>query len=230
MRLPFTFPPVAAVLLSPFSLVPMALAGTVLSLATIALTAVVLRLFLRSAAGPGAGSWWTIGWLLPVALLLEPMRHTLGYGQINVALMALVSADCPPATVRWPRGLLVGFAAAVKLTPAAFVLFFACRGDRRAVTTAAVTFAACAAAGFPLAWHDSVRYWTSVVFQTGRPGSLVNAANQSIQAFLVRAGLDPRAPAETAAWLALSALVVVLVLVRHPARGRPVSPRPGAVA
>src|SRR6266702_2930075 len=140
------------------------------------------------------------------------MRHTLGYGQINVALMALVSADCLPATVRWPRGLLVGFAAAVKLTPAAFVLFFACRGDRRAVTTAAVTFAACAAAGFPLAWHDSVRYWTSVVFQTGRPGSLVNAANQSIQAFLVRAGLDPRASAETTARPAMSTLFPVPAL------------------
>jgi alpha-1,2-mannosyltransferase len=210
VRLPFTYPPVAAVLLSPLSLVPMAVAGTVLTLATIALTAVVLRLFLRSAAGPGAGSWWTIGWLLPVALLLEPMRHTLGYGQVNVALMALVSADCLPATVRWPRGLLVGVAAALKLTPAAFVLFFACRGDRRAVATAAVTFAACGAAGFPLAWHDSVRYWTSVVFQAGRPGSPVNAANQSIQAVLVRAGLDPHTPAETAAWLALSAVVVVL--------------------
>ncbi|HEX6525123.1 MAG TPA: glycosyltransferase 87 family protein [Streptosporangiaceae bacterium] len=214
VRLPFTYPPIAAVLFSPLSLVPMAVAGTVLSLATVALTALVLRLFLRSAAGPGAGpgadSWWTIGWLLPVALLLEPMRHTLGYGQVNVALMALVSADCLPATVRWPRGLLVGVAAAVKLTPAAFVLFFACRGDRRAVATSAVTFAVCEAAGFPLAWHDSVRYWTSVMFQTGRPGSTANAANQSIQAVLVRAGLDPHAPAEMAAWLALSAVVLVL--------------------
>jgi len=210
VRLLFTYPPVAAVLLSPLSLVPMAVAGTMLSLATIALTALVLRLFLRSAAGPGADSWWTIGWLLPVALLLEPMRHTLGYGQVNVALMALVSADCLPAKVRWPRGVLVGVAAAVKLTPAAFVLFFVCRGDRRAAATAAVTFAACGAAGFPLAWHDSVRYWTSVVFQTGRPGSAAGAANQSIQAVLARAGLDPHSPAELAAWLALSVIAVML--------------------
>jgi alpha-1,2-mannosyltransferase len=210
VRLPFTYPPLAAVLFSPLSLLPMAVAGTVLSLATIALAAVVLRLFLRSAAGPEAGSWWTIGWLLPVALLLEPLRHTLGYGQVNVALMALVSADCLPATVRWPRGLLVGAAAAMKLTPAAFVLFFACRGDRRAAATAAVTFAACGATGFLLAWHDSARYWTSVVFQAGRPGSPVNAANQSIQAVLARAGADPHTLAGTAAWLALSAVVVVL--------------------
>jgi alpha-1,2-mannosyltransferase len=90
------------------------------------------------------------------------------------------------------------------------VLFFLCRGDRRAALTAAVWFATVTAAGFPLAWQDSVRYWTSVVFQTGRPGSPVYAANQSIQAVLGRAGLGPHAPAGEAAWLALSAVVLVL--------------------
>jgi alpha-1,2-mannosyltransferase len=218
-RLPFSYPPIAAVLLSPLTLVPMAVAGTVLTLASIALTALVLRVFLRSAtrsatwsAGGGlaAESWWTVGWLLPVALFLEPARNTLDYGQVNILLMALVSADCLPASVRWPRGALVGLAAAVKLTPAAFVLFFLCRGDRRAALTAVISFAAWTAAGFLLAWHDSVRYWTSIVFQTGRPGSLLYAANQSILAVLARAGLDPRTPPGMAAWLALSAVVLVL--------------------
>ena len=169
------------------------------------MTALALRVFLRSAAGPEAGSWWTIAWLLPVALFLEPVRNTLDYGQINVVLMALVAADCLLPAPRWPRGALVGLAAAVKLTPAAFVLFFLCRGDRRAAGVAAVSFAACTGAGFLLAGHDSARYWTSIVFQTGRPGSPVYATNQSIQAVLGRAGLAPGTPAETAAWLVLSA-------------------------
>jgi alpha-1,2-mannosyltransferase len=173
----------------------------------------VPRVFLRSAVGPQAGSWWTLGWLLPVALFLEPVRNTLNYGQVNIVLMALVSVDCLPAAVRWPRGVLVGLAAAVKLTPAAFVLFFLLRGDRRAAGTAAVSFAASCAAGFLLAWHDSVRYWTSVVFQTGRPGSPVYAANQSIQAVLGRAGLDPRTSIGTAVWLSLSAAVLAAACV-----------------
>lgn len=208
MRLPFSYPPIAAVALSPLSLMPMAVAGTLLTLASVALTAVVLRLFLRY--GAGAGSWWTVGWLLPVALLLEPVRNTLNYGQVNAALMALVAADCLLLHTRWPRGALVGLAAAVKLTPAAFVLFFLCRGDRRAAGTSAVSFAACTAVGFALDWHDSVRYWTSIVVQTGRPGSLLFCANQSIQGVLARAGLDPRTPTGTAAWLAASAVVLVL--------------------
>jgi alpha-1,2-mannosyltransferase len=209
-RLPFSYPPIAAVLLSPLALAPTAVAVTALTLATIALMALVLRMFLRSLIGPGAGSWWTIGWLLPAALFLEPVRNTLNYGQVNVALMALVAADCLVVAPRWPRGALVGVAAAVKLTPAAFVLFFLLRRDWPAVRTAAVSFAVSTGAGFLFDWHDSVRYWTSVVFQAGRPGNPAYAANQSIQGVLARAGLDPYSPAGAMTWLVLAAVAITV--------------------
>jgi alpha-1,2-mannosyltransferase len=208
-RLPFTYPPIAAVLLLPLSLVPMTVAGTVLTLVTIALVAVVLRVFLSCLAGLPGGSRWALAWLLPPALFLEPVRSTLAFGQVNVALMALVSLDCLLEAPRWPRGVLVGLAAAVKLTPAAFVLFFLLRRDYRAGGAAALSFSAVTGAGLLLAWHDSVRYWTSIVFQTGRIGGAAYAGNQSIQAVLARAGLDPRTPAGTAVWLVLSIVVLV---------------------
>jgi alpha-1,2-mannosyltransferase len=231
-RLPFSYPPIAAVLLAPLALVPVPVAVTLLTTVTITLTALVLRLFLRSviatparsrarpaspdlpparsgvaSSGPSA-SWWTVWWLLPVALLLEPVRNTLNYGQVNVALMALVAADCLVVAPRWPRGALVGVAAAVKLTPAAFVLFFLLRRDWRAAGLAAVSFCACAGVGFLLAWHDSVEYWTSVMFQASRPGSPGYAANQSIQGVLARAGLDPYSVAGAMTWLVLSAVAI----------------------
>ena len=136
-----------------------------------------------------------MGWLLPAALLLEPVRNTLAYGQINIVLMALVALDCLTEAPRWPRGALIGLAAAVKLTPAAFVLFFLLRRDYRAAAAAGVSFAAATAAGFVLAGHDSVRYWTAAVFQTGRIGNPATPANQCLQAVLARAGLGctPRA-------------------------------------
>jgi len=223
VRLPFSYPPIAAILLSPLALIPMGAAVTLLTLATIVLTALVLRIFLlsagrgrraREAVTPG-GVWWTagwrvVGWLLPSALLLEPVRSTLLYGQINVALMALVSADCLAESPRWPRGVLTGIAAAVKLTPAAFVLFFVLRRDWRAALTAALTFLACTGAGFLFAWHDSVEYWTSIIFQSSRPGSPAYASNQSITGVIARAGLDPHSLAGAALWVALSAIVIVL--------------------
>jgi alpha-1,2-mannosyltransferase len=210
VRLPFTYPPVAAILLAPFALVPFPAAATALTLATIALLALVLRVFLHRLAGPAAGSPWALAWLLPPALFLEPVHDTLSFGQINVVLMTLVTLDCLAEAPRWPRGALTGLAAAVKLTPAAFVLFFLLRGDYRAAARAGLWFAAATAVGFAAAWPDSVHYWTRVVYQTGRAGNPASASNQCIVAFLARAGLDPHSPAGVAAWLALSAVVVIL--------------------
>ena len=209
LRLPFTYPPLAAIALAPLALLPMTAAGTVLTVASVALAAVVLGVFLRRLAGPAAGSLWTVAWLLPAALLLEPVRSTLAYGQVNIVLMALVTLDCLTAEPRWPRGALTGLAAAMKLTPAAFVLFFLFRRDWRAAAVAWGSFAVATAAGFALAGPDSARYWTSVVFQTGRIGGPATATNQCIQAVLARAGLDPHTLPGMAAWLALSALVLV---------------------
>ena len=61
-----------------------------------------------------------------------------------------------------------------------------------------------------LGWHDSVEYWTSVIFQASRAGSPGYAANQSIQGVLARAGLDPHSPAGAVTWLVLAAVVVAV--------------------
>ena len=67
--------------------------------------------------------------LLGIAVLvaMEPIRTTLGYGQVNTVLMALVIADllpdAPGERRRIPQGTLIGLAAAIKLTPALFVIF-----------------------------------------------------------------------------------------------------------
>ena len=203
-KLPFTYPPIAAVLLAPLALVPATVAGTVLTLVTIALAAAVLRLFLRRLALNAAAA----GWLLPAALFLEPVRNTLSFGQVNVILMALVAFDSLAVEPPWPRGLLTGLAAAVKLTPALFVLFFLLRRDYRAAAVTALSFAAATGLGFALAGRDSVRYWTSVVFQVGRVGHPDYAANQSLQGVLARAGLSGLAL--LAAWLVLSLAVLVV--------------------
>jgi alpha-1,2-mannosyltransferase len=57
-----------------------------------------------------------------------------------------------------PR-LLIGIAAAVKLTPAAFVLFLLLRGDRRAVVTATSSGLAATAVGFAVAPRESLAFW-----------------------------------------------------------------------
>jgi alpha-1,2-mannosyltransferase len=201
IRLPFTYPPFAAIVSSPLSLIPMGAAGLVVTLLTLTLLVVPLRIYLRRLA-------WRLGWVLPLALFLEPVRSTIQFGQVNVVLMTLVTADCLARAPRWPRGSLTGLAAAVKLTPLPFVLFFLLRRDYRAAAVMSLSFAACTGLGFLLAPGDSTRYWTSAVFDTVyRIGNPAYAPNQSIVGVLERAGLHQGTPAATPAWLALSAAV-----------------------
>jgi alpha-1,2-mannosyltransferase len=149
-------------------------------------------------------------WALPAALLLEPVRSTLAYGQINALLMALITFDCLTRAPRWPRGIGVGIAAAMKLTPGVFLLFFLLRRDLRSAARAGLSFAACTGAGFALAPHDSLRYWTQIAYQPARVGGIAYASNQSILGTLARFGLSN--PARTWLWLVLCLLVAALAV------------------
>lgn len=204
-HLPFTYPPISAVLLTPFALVPFEVASAAMVVLTVALLALVLVVVLRSLDLP---PWPAAVAALAVALAFEPVRQTLDYGQVNVLLMALVALDTLVRTPRWPRGALIGLAAAVKLTPALFVLFFLLRGDRRAALTAGVSFLLATGAGFLFAGRDSVQYWTSTVFDTGRIGGVLQASNQSITALLARLEVG-----STALWAVLSAVVLAATAV-----------------
>lgn len=210
LALPFTYPPVAAVLLAPATLVPLPVAGVVLTVLTAGLLLVVIAL-VAGTLWPARPRWLLAGAVLPVAIFLEPVRETVSYGQINVLLMVLVAVDCLAGKPRLPRGVLIGLAAAVKLTPAAFVLFFLLRKDFRSVRNAGAGFAAATAAGFVFAWTDSVRYWTGTVFDTGRIGTPHFAGNQSLSAVLTRFGMDP--PVRTAVWLLGVAVVLGLAVL-----------------
>jgi len=210
-ELPFTYPPFAALTFIPLAMAGYTVANWLLTALTIAAVAASLRCFAARTPGQaGTRMRRLLPWALPAALLLEPVRSTLTYGQINAVLMALVAVDCLTRAPRWPRGSGVGIAAALKLTPAVFVLFFLLRRDLRSAARAGLSFAACTGAAFALAPHDSVRYWTQVAYQPARIGGISFAANQSLLGALARLGLA--APARTWLWLALCLLVAALAV------------------
>jgi len=208
-ELPFTYPPFAALSFISLAILGYSTANCLLTVGSIACVAASLRRFAASTPGEaGARMRQLLPWALPTALLLEPIRSTLTYGQINVLLMALVTVDCLTPAPRWPRGIGVGIAAALKLTPGVFVLFFLLRRDLRSTARAGLSFAACTGAGFALAPHDSLRYWTKIAYQPARIGGLAFASDQSILGTLARLGLV--GPARTWLWLALGLLVAAL--------------------
>src|SRR5215831_19364799 len=210
-ELPFTYPPFAALTFIPLALLGYGTANWLLTAVTMVSVAATLWCFaVSTGAETGARMRRLLPWALPAALLLEPVRSTLTYGQINALLMALVSFDCLTRAPRRPRGIGVGIAAALKLTPGVFVLFFLLRRDLRSVVRAGLSFAACTGAGFVLAPHDSLRYWTSIAYQPSRVGGIAYAANQSMLGVLARLGLSN--PVRTWLWLALCLLVATLAV------------------
>ena len=211
--LPFTYPPIAAAVFSPLSSISLytaSIAVTALSMVLLLVTLVTTLVSLG--VRPASMVLWSAGAVFAVSvLILEPVTSTLNYGQINIVLMAFVALDCLPKKTPWPRGLLIGLVAAVKLTPAVFVLFFLLRRDFRAAVMSVLGFAVFTAIGFALTWSDSVKYWTETIVDSDRIGGPAYPPNQSITGVLARLGLDdlPR----SILWLALSAVVLIIAAV-----------------
>jgi len=200
LELPFTYPPVAAIAFSPLALIPLPAASVLITAVTLVLLAlstwIVLTRLDVAQAWPLRGrpavrrAWLAAGLAAASVTTLEPVWANFSFGQINVMLMTLVIADCVPRRTPWPRGLLLGLAIAVKLTPAVFLVYFAVRRDGRAALTAVATFAATTALGFALAAGDSVRYWTVTLRDTDRIGNATLNTNQNVAGALARLGLE----------------------------------------
>jgi hypothetical protein len=106
--LPFTYPPFAAIVLSPLSLIPLGPAGIIVTLVTIALLAVTLRMYLTPLG-------WSLAAVLPLALMLEPVRSTIDPG-LALALNALAALLVSPVSWThhwvWAAPALLALAAA----------------------------------------------------------------------------------------------------------------------
>ncbi|WP_297614511.1 glycosyltransferase 87 family protein [Nocardia sp.] len=211
--LPFIYPPFAALVLAPFALVPWDAARIAFFVTSVAALAISFYLVARR-VWPGESrqrlGLWVTACATPLALLLEPTHSTLDFGQVNLLLMVLVVADCLAEKPTWRRGMLIGIAAAVKLTPAAFILFFLIRRDYKAAVTAAITGAVTTALTFAVLPHSSMKYWFGGMGNvSGLSGSAFHT-NQSIQAVLAR--LEIHKPLLTILWLVLSAALLALVV------------------
>ncbi|ATD70933.1 MULTISPECIES: glycosyltransferase 87 family protein [Gordonia] len=205
--LPFTYPPLAAALFSVFTVVPLGLGQGLFTAVSIACLLVVCRIVVAHLTDrPSTDLWWLATAATTVGLWLEPVRDTLNFGQINVVLMALVVADALLGRGRWWRGLLVGLAISIKLTPAVFLLLFLLRRDWRALVVSAVSAVAYAGLGYLLASDDSITYWTSTLFDTERIGSPQFANNQSVKGELARLGIESEI-----AWLGVALVIGLLI-------------------
>jgi alpha-1,2-mannosyltransferase len=206
--LPFTYPIFAAMVFIPFALLPELAARVALTVASFTALILICHVSLRQVA-PRLSHRRAALVSLPAAVVAvssHPVLDTLSFGQINLILAAMVLTDVFLVTGRG-RGVLVGLAAGIKLTPGLFLIYYVVTGQRREARNAAVTAGLTVLAGFALRPGAAWTFWTRYLVDPGRAGTLTYAANQSILAVTARM-LRVSQPPSWLAWV-LSAAVVV---------------------
>lgn len=215
-HLGFTYPPFAALVLMPLAVMGLGQAQALFA---------VLNVAICAACGTGFGLALArrFGWPgAPAAVLgtamvlsLEPIRESIGFGQVNIVLLGLVSLDLWLLSTGRRGGTAIGIAAAIKLTPAVLILalFAARRRDagRRALLAAASATAAAAAILPDSSW----RYWSRELWQTSRVGQPKRITNQSWSGVLARWYDVASPPRLEWALGACAALVAALLVARR---------------
>ncbi|MGY4990570.1 glycosyltransferase 87 family protein [Streptomyces nigrescens] len=229
-HLPNTYPPFAALLFTPLTLLGVpemracATAGNLLLL--IGVVHLSLRLAGLPRRLPRPAATFAVSALL---VWCEPVWTTLRYGQINLLIAVLVLWDLTRRDHQRLAGIGIGIAAGLKLTPALFAVFLALAGAVRAgqllrsgagaraawnpwlrqAVVATATFLATALLSALALPRDSYRFWTEIVYATDRVGEVEITANQSLRGALARL-LHTHDPG--AAWLVVAGLTAALGL------------------
>jgi alpha-1,2-mannosyltransferase len=221
-RLPFTYPPTGALLFVPLALFPTQISWGVLSALSVLALALVVRIAIQNV--PRRPTWMTPARttviVTALALVLEPVWRTLFLGQINLILMALVVVDAlvlgtVTGRARHLGGVLIGVAAAVKLTPLIFVPYLWLTGRRTDAVRAVVTFGLLQLLIFAIIPHDFRQFWSVAVTNPERTGPTFWAGNQSLDGLILR--LSDLAPWALGAAIAVGAVLAVpaVYLVRR---------------
>jgi len=202
-KLSFTYPPIAALVFALFSSFSFAVWQAGLVVIDLLMLPVIFYASLRIAGRSGLTGAALAFALSAMALWLEPVYMTLYFGQINLVLLVLAIVDLAlPDSCRW-KGIGIGIAAGMKLTPLIFIPFLLVSRRIRAGLVALATFAVTVAVGFivlPTAAHD---FW----FRNLASHAGFTLQNQSIEGIVLR--LLPSGPSAHAIWL-VSALAVTV--------------------
>ncbi|HEY2205676.1 MAG TPA: glycosyltransferase 87 family protein [Pseudonocardia sp.] len=217
ISLPFIYPPFAALTMVPVTVTGWVVAWVtvfVVSLLSLAVTMYVVLRRLWPTAGRAVVLAGTSA-LVTAGLALDPVLETFKFGQVNLLLMAMVTVDCLSPRTRWPRGLLVGLAAAIKLTPAAFVLYFVLRRDYRAAAVTVVSAVAATGLSALVAPSASARYWLGGLAGASGVSGSPFYTNQTFQAVFARAGILGTGRSVICLVLSVGLLVLAVPVIRR---------------
>ncbi|GIH08930.1 hypothetical protein Rhe02_69970 [Rhizocola hellebori] len=210
----FTYPPFAALTMLPmaaFTTIDAAWLNVVFGLATLVFVcAALLRPLATRLRWP---SWWVVALAVPALAAIEPVRESLGFGQVNLLLFGLIIADLIALRRGWRwAGIGIGLATAIKLTPALFIIYLLVSKQWRTSLTAGATALGATVFTHFVVPEESATYWGSVIWQTERVGVADMTPNQSLAGVLAR--LHDTAHAPGLLWISFTLVLLAIGLSR----------------
>lgn len=204
---PFTYPPFGAWALSPLTWFDYETAARLMIMAIALQTAVIVALVGRSLGWSWGSAFAIAPWAaILVQQCLEPFTQSVGFAQVNTAMMALVMIDVAAPDSWKGRGVASGLAAAIKLTPAIAVLIFLLRRQWRSAITMVATSLAVTLLSWVISPGESARFFFDAMWDPQRAGDAYYTSNQNLKGFVARALPEN-------AWSIAWAITVALALV-----------------
>lgn len=202
--LPFTYPPIAALLAVPLALMSWDTAQWVWTAGIFVCLGITVGFSFRESLKDHRPL--VFAFLMVACTYLMPIRDQVRFGQVDILLVALCLADCVAKRPRWPRGFLIGLATAVKLTPGVFLIYLLITRQWRTFWTATGVTALLTLLPFAVIPQDAVDFWFHALLDPERLGSNAGTTNQSMRGMLIRLYL-PSELLTSAIWLVLVAVV-----------------------
>ncbi|WP_408910298.1 glycosyltransferase family 87 protein [Corynebacterium kefirresidentii] len=220
IQLPFIYPPFGALVMVPltaFDGIDHDTAGDIVVVLSDLLVLLCLYLVFKAVLKkpefllPVAAITWAI------VLRFEPVDLNNGFAQINIVVMTLVVLDLVPRRRFLPQGILIGLAAAIKITPLAMLLYFLVRKEWKQIATALLSAVAATLLAAAFRWDAFVEFFSSKLLDMGSGGDFGVGtdyqSNSSIKGAIQRMyssseAMDANGLAINIAWIAASLVVI----------------------
>ena len=225
LALPFIYPPFGALVMVPLT-VPGFLTDNLAGDIVIVLSNVLIWLCLyaagkhlfKTASSDMLIALVTVTWAL--MLTFEPVDLNNGFAQINVVIMALVFLDVVPRERRFlPEGTLVGIAAAIKLTPLVFGLYWLVKKDWKAIGTTALSAVVCTLLAALWRMDATIEFYFGTLLNMGTQSQIgvdtTYQSNSSLKGMVMRfapdgAALEDYSTLINVIWLVLAVITVAV--------------------
>lgn len=224
-NLPATYPPFAAMVFVPTGWVPVGPLRVLVTLGNLGMLALAAHLSFHLTGWPRrplrpAGVVLATG----LGVWLEPVFTTLRYGQVNLLLLTLVLWDLTRPDRARTRGVAIGLAAGIKLTPGLFTVYLLVTGRVRAAFVSGLAFLGTVLLGWILLPEASDGFWTRYLYDSSRVGKTGIVDNQSLRGLVAR--LLHRADPGLAAVVAVGVVALLgMAAAAYAARSGPGLPR-----